>query len=39
MDDVFPSFCIGQHESNRPWPVSPDAVRKTHESKVRLCLS
>lgn len=35
-DDAAPSFCIGQHESNRSYAVTSDVVRKAHESNVRL---
>lgn len=33
-DDAAPSFCIGQHESNRQAPVTPWLIYKAHESNV-----
>ena len=36
MEDAVPSFCIGHHESNRSYAVTPGVVRKAHESNVRL---
>lgn len=33
-EDTGPTFCIGQHEPNRSLSVTPQMVRKVHESNV-----
>lgn len=34
VDDLMPTFCIGQHESKRPLPVTPHTVRQAHDCNV-----
>lgn len=34
-DDMVHTFCIGQHESNRLMPVTPQVVQAAHASNVR----
>lgn len=41
-EDMIHTFCIGQHESNRLMPVTPQVVQAAHASNVRpdmLCFS
>ncbi|KAJ5587310.1 uncharacterized protein N7459_003075 [Penicillium hispanicum] len=33
-EDAAPSFCIGQHETNRSLSVTPQVVQRVHESNV-----
>jgi len=33
-EDMIPSFCVGQHESKRSLPVTPQTVQRAHESGV-----
>lgn len=33
-DGMVHTFCIGQHESKRLTPVTPEVVQKAHESNV-----
>lgn len=37
-DGMVHTFCIGQHESKRLTPVTPEVVRKAHESNVSFWL-
>lgn len=33
-EDAGPTFCIGHHEADRSLPVTPQVVRRAHESNV-----